>query len=172
MSLGNRLREARERKGWLQKNAAKKAGISNVTLSQYEKGVRKPDFETLTVLADLYEVSTDWLLGRTNISDDSVNIFFSLITSKEKINEVPMEYRPDLDKYISAFKSGIENILDYANSIDDPKENEMQVKKIMYEILAAITVDGKQIPPTILAFFLENLKTIKNELDNQQTKKE
>ncbi|TCS95443.1 UTRA domain-containing protein [Hazenella coriacea] len=48
----------------LQKDAAREIGISNVTLSQYEKGIRNPDPETLLKLADLYNVSIDWLLGR------------------------------------------------------------------------------------------------------------
>ncbi|MFC7441431.1 helix-turn-helix domain-containing protein [Laceyella putida] len=62
--LAKQLREARKKANMMQKDAAKKLGISNVTLSQYENGIRNPDPETLLKLADLYNVSTDWLLGR------------------------------------------------------------------------------------------------------------
>jgi len=62
--LGERLREARLKANLMQKDAAKKIGISNVTLSQYEKGIRNPDPNTLIKLANLYGVSIDWLLGR------------------------------------------------------------------------------------------------------------
>ncbi|WP_126428793.1 helix-turn-helix domain-containing protein [Brevibacillus marinus] len=65
-SLGLMLRSAREKKGLIQKEAAAKAGISNVTLSQYENDVRTPDPLTLAKLADIYEVSVDFLLGRSD----------------------------------------------------------------------------------------------------------
>lgn len=64
LMLPKRLKEARMKAGMIQKEAAKKLEISNVTLSQYEKGIRNPDPETLSNLADLYNVSVDWLLGR------------------------------------------------------------------------------------------------------------
>lgn len=59
-----RLKEARMKANLLQKDAAEKIGISNVTLSQYEKGVRNPDPQTLSKIADVYNVSVDWLLNR------------------------------------------------------------------------------------------------------------
>jgi transcriptional regulator with XRE-family HTH domain len=62
--LGKRLREARIKINIMQKEAAQKIGISNVALSQYEKGIRNPDPNTLSKLADLYGVSVDWLLER------------------------------------------------------------------------------------------------------------
>lgn len=62
--FASRIKEARVAAGLKQYEAAKKLGISNVTLSQYEKGSRKPDAENLTKLADLYGVSIDWLFGR------------------------------------------------------------------------------------------------------------
>jgi transcriptional regulator with XRE-family HTH domain len=62
--LSQRLKEARTNMKLKQKDAAQKVEISNVTLSQYEKGIRSPDPETLLKLADLYNVSLDWLMGR------------------------------------------------------------------------------------------------------------
>lgn len=66
--LAKRLREARQKTKMNQKEAASKAGISNVTLSQYEKGVRSPDPDNLAKLADVYNVSVDWLLSRFSSS--------------------------------------------------------------------------------------------------------
>lgn len=65
--LGLRLRKAREMAGLSQLEAAKKLGISNGTLSGYERDYRDPDTRTLEKIANLYEVSVDWLLG---LSDD------------------------------------------------------------------------------------------------------
>lgn len=68
-TLGERLRSARLRNNLHQKDAASKVGISNVTLSQYEKGIRKPDPDTLGKLAEVYDTSVDYLIGRTEDSD-------------------------------------------------------------------------------------------------------
>lgn len=62
-TLGSRLKKARERKKLTQMDAAKIIGISNGTLSGYERNYRDPDTPTLSRLAELYEVSTDWLTG-------------------------------------------------------------------------------------------------------------
>lgn len=63
MTLGERLKAAREKKGWSQLYVAQKLGIANTVLSNYERDYRDPDTETLKRLAELYEVSTDYLLG-------------------------------------------------------------------------------------------------------------
>ncbi|WP_051272273.1 helix-turn-helix domain-containing protein [Shimazuella kribbensis] len=62
--LAQRLKEARVAANFKQKEAAEKIEISNGSLSLYEKGRRDPDPQTLSKLADLYNVSVDWLLGR------------------------------------------------------------------------------------------------------------
>ncbi|QUW23419.1 helix-turn-helix domain-containing protein [Sporosarcina sp. Marseille-Q4063] len=66
MSLGVRLKKEREKRNWSQVDVAKKVGITNAVLSNYERDYRDPDTEILKKLADLYNVSTDFLLGRTN----------------------------------------------------------------------------------------------------------
>lgn len=62
--LGGRLRIARMRKGWSQTEVCKKLNIATSNLSGYERGQREPDIKRLAALADLYDVTTDWLVGR------------------------------------------------------------------------------------------------------------
>lgn len=62
--LGSRLKKARENKRLTQQDVADKFGVSNGTISGYERNYRDPDSDTLSQLADLYEVSLDWLKGR------------------------------------------------------------------------------------------------------------
>ncbi|MBG9737705.1 MULTISPECIES: helix-turn-helix domain-containing protein [Paenibacillus] len=69
MNTGNRISDLREQKGWTQEELAEKLGITRAALSHYEKNRRKPDFETLTTLADLFEVSIDFLVGRIAVPD-------------------------------------------------------------------------------------------------------
>lgn len=62
----NILKELRVSKGITQVQLAKQLGISRSTVGMYENGSREPDFETLELIADYFNVDTDYLLGRTN----------------------------------------------------------------------------------------------------------
>ncbi|WP_240456690.1 helix-turn-helix domain-containing protein [Virgibacillus halodenitrificans] len=64
--LGKRLKNLREQHGYLQKFVADKIGVRSNTLSGYENGTRSPDPEMLVRLADLYKVTTDYLLGKSD----------------------------------------------------------------------------------------------------------
>ena len=55
----------RKERGLSQKQAASDLGISQALLSHYEKGVRECGLDFLVRAAEYYEVSTDYLLGRT-----------------------------------------------------------------------------------------------------------
>ncbi|WP_240455732.1 helix-turn-helix domain-containing protein [Virgibacillus sp. Bac332] len=63
MTLGERLRLSRMRKNLTQIEAAKKLNISNNVLSSYERDARDPDTKMLRSLSELYNVSSDFLLG-------------------------------------------------------------------------------------------------------------
>lgn len=68
--MGEILAELRKDKHLLQKDLADFLSISIGTVSNYETGAHEPDFETLCKLADFFQVSTDYLLGRTNLPYD------------------------------------------------------------------------------------------------------
>ncbi|MCA8975755.1 MAG: helix-turn-helix transcriptional regulator [Planctomycetes bacterium] len=63
--LSGRLRELRARRGFTQDFVAKRLGCHESAVSRWESGTRFPTGEDLVALADLFEVSTDDLLGRT-----------------------------------------------------------------------------------------------------------
>jgi len=60
------LRDIREDNDYTQTQVAKKLSITQQQYSLYESGVRDIPAVLLVVLADLYNTSTDYLLGRTN----------------------------------------------------------------------------------------------------------
>lgn len=62
MEFSERLKYLRDKRGYKQIDVAKKVGIKNNTLSSYESGTRQPDYDILIKLADLYEVSLEYLL--------------------------------------------------------------------------------------------------------------
>jgi len=67
MTFGERLRQLREEKGLNQLELSSILKVSNSTLSLYESGNRKPDYEILINLAIFFDVSSDYLLGISNI---------------------------------------------------------------------------------------------------------
>ncbi len=64
MSIGEKIRELRVEHELLQRELAAKIHIASNTLSQFECGKANPSLEVLSALADVLEVSTDYLLGR------------------------------------------------------------------------------------------------------------
>lgn len=61
-----RIRQLRENKELTQEELAKVIGVSRATLASWEIGRREPDFETASKIADFFDVSVDYLLGRTD----------------------------------------------------------------------------------------------------------
>ena len=59
-----RLKELRQKKGLTQQEIADLVHVNRVTYTNWEKGKREPNFEIVIKLADLLEVSVDWLFGR------------------------------------------------------------------------------------------------------------
>ncbi len=61
-----RLKEIREDKDLYQKDIAKVLNVSQQQYNKYELGINSIPIEKLYKLADLYETSIDYLVGRTN----------------------------------------------------------------------------------------------------------
>lgn len=90
MNIGSRIAQLRDEKRWTQEQTAAKLGISRAALSHYEKNRREPDTETLAKFADLYQVTIDYLVGRTlnpqvAMSEDIRNFADHLELSDEEI---------------------------------------------------------------------------------------
>lgn len=63
----SRLRDLREDSELTQKQVAELLGTTTQYYQKYEKGIRPIPVERLIILADLYNTSIDYLVGRTNI---------------------------------------------------------------------------------------------------------
>ncbi len=64
-----RLKDLREDMDLNQTEIAKIIFTSQPIYSRYERGVRTIPIESLLILADFYNVSTDYILGRTNVKE-------------------------------------------------------------------------------------------------------
>ena len=79
-SMAEILRDLRASKKLTQGDLAKMLGLSTNAYQSYERGVSEPNCKALSMLADFYGVTTDYLLGRTNeklnpielLSDDEI----------------------------------------------------------------------------------------------------
>ncbi len=100
-NLAVRIKELRTQKGYTQKELAALLGVGQTTIANYENGIRIPDTEKMNKIADLFQVSFDYLLGRTenkqvsnkklksnnfsaNSLDDSYKIFTELLIKGNK----------------------------------------------------------------------------------------
>lgn len=98
----------RKERGISQKLAASKLGISQALLSHYEKGIRECGLDFLIRCADFYEVSCDYMLGR---SPDRTG-------SKLTVEDIP---EPDTIGKENVFKAGVLPVLNkklIANSLN------------------------------------------------------
>lgn len=88
-----RIKMLRESKKLMQKELAKELGISPSALSHYENGEREPDIKTLTKLADFFNVSIDFIIGR---SDESLDIIDPVI---KQVFELSTDSKKELEKF-------------------------------------------------------------------------
>lgn len=95
--LGKRLRYLRDKRGLSQKFVAEKLGIANNTLSGYESGDRNPSPKLIAELAGFYDVTTDYLLGktdsmfRTKEQDDFINSVGMTLQELNRIYNITYE---------------------------------------------------------------------------------
>ncbi len=90
--LGNRLKELRIENRKTQEQIANDLGTTKATIGRYELGSREPKTDMLNALADYFNVTTDYLLGRTNNPK---------LTAKDE-----RSIQKDLKQIIDDFKTG------------------------------------------------------------------
>jgi len=71
--FSTRLAQLREELGLTRKEVAEKLNIDQTTYGKYELSKRQPDYDTLQKIASFYNVSVDYLLGRTNVRNSNNN---------------------------------------------------------------------------------------------------
>ena len=65
-TTAERIKQLRKKKGISQSELAELIGVKNNTVSTWERGTRKPDFEALNLLSDYFEVSFEYILGSSD----------------------------------------------------------------------------------------------------------
>ena len=68
MTLGEKLQKLRKARGWTQEQLAEKTGVSRQSLSKWESDGALPDTANVIALADLFGVTTDYLLREAPVA--------------------------------------------------------------------------------------------------------
>jgi transcriptional regulator with XRE-family HTH domain len=61
MALGDRIKQLRQQRGWSQAQLSKKLNVHQKQISGYERGIHSPSIELLVRMAELFNVSLDYI---------------------------------------------------------------------------------------------------------------
>lgn len=142
----NRVKELRERMGWTQTDLGNKLNVKAAAISKYEKGDVSLTDETIVKLADIFNVSADYLLCLTddplpvgyvnqdlndeldteskwlnflkNLSGDSMFYQYENIDEEQKL-AIMDEYKEKLEKK----KKKVEKFMDFSDEVIDEALN-------------------------------------------------
>ena len=84
--FGKRLKELRKANGYTIEQFAEAVGISKSTVGYYENNNRMPDIEILSRIADVLNVSADYLIGKTNTTA-TVSVY-QLTKSRRRLDKI------------------------------------------------------------------------------------
>ena len=92
VDFGNTLKTLRLKENMTQAQLAQKLGLTKSVISAYETGLRLPSYDILIHIAQIYRVSTDYLLGIENkqeidlsgLSQEEINALLNLIAAMKR----------------------------------------------------------------------------------------
>lgn len=110
-----------------QAELAEKLGVSQQTISKYERGTREPDNETLVKLAGIFNCSVDYLLGKTDIRNP-----YDEFLSQAK------------EKYGPRGKKQVEELLENIQALFDGHELPEEDKDEFFRAITEIYFESKE----------------------------
>lgn len=93
----------RKKHGLTQKELADKLGVAASTIGNYEQGTRTPDYETLEVIADFFNVPMDSLFGKNNNNNSFISndvLKFALFGGDKEITDEQLEEVKRFAKFV------------------------------------------------------------------------
>jgi len=116
-----RLRRLRQARGLTQEELGKRINVTKVSVSGYESGNRGPDTDTLQKIADVFDVSVDYLLCRTEESGTSQHV--SSVSKEER-------------EFLKWIEENLEDVFfyDFHESADEQKKQFMETMKALWEV--------------------------------------
>ncbi|EGK10197.1 MAG: helix-turn-helix transcriptional regulator [Firmicutes bacterium] len=97
MSFGQRLKELRKKRKITQAELAKVLGVDNTTISKWESNTYEPEMTAIKEIADFFNVSADYLLGRTNVPSQFETE--AAHRTDDPMDDLPQQAREDIEKF-------------------------------------------------------------------------
>jgi len=104
-TMGERIRTLRKARGWSQDDLAVKLDLSRGAISSWEDDRNKPTVDKLEKLADLFNVSMDYLAGRTE-KDGKTDVPPDVLVST-----FPREHLAGYDQLSDDMKEAVDHVL-------------------------------------------------------------
>lgn len=138
MSFGSRLRNLRDEKEWTQAYVGKAVGVSDRVIGYYEADNRFPKEERIiNALAELFNVSTDYLLGNTDIRNYSD--FHPTLTAKDE-----RDIQKELEKMMADLDSGQSGPAFYGGNMNLSEDDREVLKGSLEQALRIIKLKNKE----------------------------
>ena len=120
----NRIKELRHKKELTQKELATMLKLNQTAIGKYERGELEPCIATLQQLADIFDCSIDYIVGRKNNLDNGSNAVTSLQENTLNISQViktlRTEHKLTQKQLAEKIGSSAKNIWAYENGFSNP----------------------------------------------------
>jgi len=118
--FGKRLKQLRKEKNLTQVQLGELLNTSHATINRYENNIHEPDLETINKLADLFDVTADYLLGRTDMKEIAI---IENDEIPEELRKIGVEYL-EVSKELKEKGFTPEKIKSLIKTIEELKLNE------------------------------------------------
>ncbi|ABR48765.1 helix-turn-helix domain protein [Alkaliphilus metalliredigens QYMF] len=114
-----RIRELRQELGMTQEELGRKINQTKSNVSKYETGTLEPNIQTLNLLSDIFDVSIDYLVGKSNIKKQDACIGAEMHELMNNLGNLSEESKKELEKYVQ--------LLNMKDQLDKSKEEQSSV---------------------------------------------
>lgn len=104
-TLANRLKHLRKSSNLTQTDLGKILGVGKTTVSMYETNNSTPSDEIKLKIAEYFNVSLDYLLGKTDIKNSSDTERTVALHSSTDYDDLPQEAKDEINNFIEYVKS-------------------------------------------------------------------
>ena len=104
MVLGDRIKRLRQEKGWSQNQLSQKLKVHQKQISGYERGIHAPSIELLVKMAELFDVSLDYIAFDDREDKKQIQIADrELMRTVKEIDALPEEDRMTIKAVLNTF---------------------------------------------------------------------
>lgn len=107
--FSNRIRTLRLEKGLSCDELGKYVGVSRVSAWQWEAGINYPNNHVLLKLAELFDVTTDYLLGKSDVKNPDIELNEFEVAFHGEVKDLTPEAKEKILEYARLLKISQEN---------------------------------------------------------------